>query len=271
MKRAISVGGVITSLVAMILVAVPAEANPGANPGVGTEYTWVAQSSLPPGEGWIPVSPAQPQSAPVQQLPPPQPIQSFPAQSFPQAQPIQAQPTQQTPFNLQTALLLRSGDLIVASYGSSERLFVAPGETVPLNVVLDTPLRDAQGNMVVPAGAILEGQFQPVSGGTQFVSRAVTVNGQSYPLYAQSAVVPLQKDPRQTSGEAIVQDALIGAAAGAFLSGIFGSRVISTERVLGGAAAGAVLGNVTAPEVAILEPGAPLNLTVLQDFQPAVR
>ncbi len=243
---------VVSSVVASILVAVPTMMH-------GMPQPALAQASLPPGEGWIPVSPAQPQ--PIQPLPPPQPIQSFP----------QAQPIQQQPFELQTTLLLRSGDLIVASYASSERLYVAPGETRPLNVVLDTPLRDAQGNMVVPAGSILEGQFQPVSGGTQFVSRAVTVNGLSYPLYAQSGVIPLQRDPRQTSGEAILQDALIGAAAGAVLSGIFGSRVISTERVLGGAAAGAVIGNVTAPNVSVIEPGAPLNLTVLQDFQPAVR
>lgn len=229
----------------------------------------LAQASLPPGEGWIPVSPAQPQ--PVQPLPPPQPVQSFPVQSFPAQSFPQAQPIQQQPFELQTTLLLRSGDLIVASYASSDRLYLTPGETRPLNVVLDTPLRDAQGNVVVPAGSILEGQFQPVSGGTQFVSRAVTVNGLSYPLYAQSAVIPLQRDPRQTSGEAIAQDALIGAAAGALLSGIFGTRVISTERVLGGAAAGAVIGNVTAPDVSVIEPGTPLNLTVLQDFQPAVR
>jgi outer membrane lipoprotein SlyB len=65
-----------------------------------------------------------------------------------------------------------------------------------------------------------------------------------------------------------VQDALIGAAAGAILGGLFGDRVISTEKVLGGAAAGAVIGNVTAPEVAVIDPNANLTLTVTQDFQP---
>lgn len=246
------------SILSAILVALPAQANTFT---FEPSAPWMAQAPLPAGEGWIPVNPAS-QPAPVQPLPPvPRAIQ---------VDPLNPQ-SQQPPFSLQTTLLLRSGDMVVVSYGSPERLLIAPGETRPMSMVLDTPMRDAQGNMVVPAGSILEGQFQPVSGGTQFVSRAITVNGQSYPLYAQSNVIANQRDPRQTSGEAIVQDALIGAAAGAILSGIFGSRVISTERVLGGAAAGAVIGNVTAPEVAIIDPGRPLNLTVLQDFQPAVR
>jgi hypothetical protein len=49
---------------------------------------------------------------------------------------------------------------------------------------------------------------------------------------------------------------------------LFGDRVISTEKVLGGAAAGAVIGNVTAPEVAVIDANANLTLTVTQDFQP---
>ncbi|MFS8835440.1 hypothetical protein NW809_04990 [Synechococcus sp. WC101] len=197
----------------------------------------------PPGEGWRPVNPRP--------LPPgPQPLQ--PGQ----------------PFQLQTTLLLRSGDLIQAVHRSPETLLIAPGETRAVSLSLDTPLRDIYGNTVVPAGAVLEGQFQPVSGGTQFVSRALIFNGQSYPLYAQSQVIPLRKDPRHTSAEAVVQDALIGAAAGAILGGLFGDRVISTEKVLGGAAAGAVIGNVTAPEVAVIDPNANLTLTVTQDFQP---
>ncbi len=192
----------------------------------------------PPGEGWRPVNPAAGGNGSGQ------------------------------PFQLRTTLLLRSGDLIQAVHRSAEPLLLAPGETRAISLSLETPLRDIYGNTVVPAGAILEGQFQPVSGGTQFVSRALVFNGQSYPLYAQSQVIPLRKDPRHTSAEAIVQDALIGAAAGAILGGLLGDRVISTEKVLGGAAAGAVIGNVTAPEVAVIDANASLTLRVTQDFQP---
>ncbi len=220
----------------------------------GPVWAQMSTTPLPPppaGEGWRPVNPR-----------PLTPSES--GSGFGQPQPVQ--PSQQ--FQLQTALLLRSGDLIQAVHRSGETLLIAPGETRAVSLSLDTPLRDVYGNMVVPAGATLEGQFQPVSGGTQFVSRSLIINGQSYPLYAQSQVIPLRKDPRHTSGEAIVQDALIGAAAGAILGGLFGNQVISTEKVLGGAAAGAVIGNVTAPEVAVINSNANLTLTVTQDFQP---
>ncbi len=235
-------------------------------------YTFTPQQTaqapeLPQGDGWRPVNP--------QPIPPsqnPAPVQTFPQQP---AQPIQpTQPIQPgtsgSQFNLQSTLLLRSGDIIAATYDGAEPLFLSPGESSAYSLTLGTAMRDGRGNVVVPAGAVIDGQFQSVSGGTQFISNTVTVNGQTFPLYAQSDIIPFQKDPRQTSGEAIAKDAAIGAAAGAVLGGILGSRVISTEKVIGGALAGAVIGNVTAPESATISPGDPLNLTVTQDFQPAL-
>ncbi len=234
---------------------------------------------LPEGEGWRPVNP-QPlpptQTFPSQTAPvaPPQPNTfsqpTYP--QFPQQQPVQPAPVfPDTQFNLQSTLLLRSGETIATTFRAPETLYITPGETLPYNLTLDTPIQDSRGNVVVPAGAVIQGQFQPVSGGTQFVTRSLSVNGQSLPLFAQSDILPYAKDPRQTSGGAIAEDAAIGAAAGALLGGIFGSRVISTEKVLGGALAGAVIGNVTAPESASINPGTPLNLTVTQDFQPVLQ
>jgi hypothetical protein len=177
----------------------------------------------------------------------------------------------QTQFNLQSALLLRSGDIIAATYRSNESLYLGPGETRPVSLTLDSALRDPRGNLIVPAGAVVEGQFQPVSGGSQFIAQSVTINNQSYPLFAQSGVIAGQRDPRESSGEAILGDALIGVAAGALLGGLTGDGVIATEEILGAAAAGAVIGNVTAPEVIVIKTDTPLNLTVTQDFQPVIR
>ncbi|MDX2272946.1 MAG: hypothetical protein NW237_13505 [Cyanobacteriota bacterium] len=207
-------------------------------------YTFSPVPTLPPGEGWRSVTP---QSAPQQPYQPP------------------------TQFNLQATLLLRSGDILPATYRAGDPLYIAPGETRSVTLVLDTALRDPQGNQVVPAGSLVEGQFQPVNGGTQFFARSVIINNQSYPLFAQSAVIANQKDPRQTSGQAIAEDVAIGAAAGAILGGLLGNQVISTEKVIGGALAGAVVGNVTAPEVAVVNADTPLTLTVTQDFQPVIR
>jgi hypothetical protein len=200
---------------------------------------------LPTGGGWRPVNP--------QILAPGSTTTQFP---------------NSTQFNLQSSLLLRSGDIVAATYRSAETLLISPGQILPYQLVLDTALQDPSGNVVLPAGSIIEGQFQPAGAGTQFVAKSLIINGQPFPLSAQSTVINNQRDPRQVSGEAIVQDALVGAAAGALLGGLLGNRVISTEKVLGGAAAGAVIGNVTAPDVAVIKPNTVLNLTVTQDFQP---
>lgn len=173
-----------------------------------------------------------------------------------------------TQFNLQSSLLLRSGDIVTATYRASETLLVSPGQILPYQLVLDTALQNPSGNVVLPAGSIVEGQFQPAGDGTQFVAKSLIINGQPFPLSAQSTVINNQRDPRQVSSGAIVEDALVGAAAGAILGGLLGNRVISTEKVLGAAAAGAVIGNVTAPNVAVIKPNTVLNLTVTQDFQP---
>ena len=224
----------------------------------------LAQSTLPPPpeeEGWRSVNP---QPLPPTQTQPLQPLFSAtpdPFSSF-QVQP----PNPGAQFDLQSSLV-RAGEVITATAQTPQAIYVSPGQTLPFDMVLNSPLQDPQGNVVVPAGSILQGQFQPTQGGTQFVAQSLQLNGRSYPLFAQSNVIPLRKDPRQTSGGAIVQDAVVGAAAGAILGGLLGNRVISTEKVLGGAAAGAVIGNVTASEAAVIQPNSALALTLISDFQ----
>jgi len=170
-------------------------------------------------------------------------------------------------FSLQSGLQLRAGEVLGASYSSSEPLYLGVNETRAVSFVLTDPLRDRNNMIVVPAGSVVEGQFQPAPGGSQFVSRSVVVNGRSFPLYAQSSVIRSQKDPRQTTGEAILGHSLIGAGVGVLLGGLTGDRVIATEEVLGAAALGAVIGNVSAAEMVVVQPNQPLNLTVTQDLQ----
>ncbi|MEN9205280.1 MAG: hypothetical protein Q6J68_03530 [Thermostichales cyanobacterium SZTDM-1c_bins_54] len=170
-------------------------------------------------------------------------------------------------FSLQSGLQLRAGEVIGAALVSQETLYLGVNETRSVSFVLSEPLRDRNGLVVVPQGSVIEGQFQPAPGGSRFVSRSVVVNGRSFPLYAQSEVIRSQKDPRQTSGEAILSHALMGAGVGLLLGGITGDRVIATEEVLGAAALGAVVGNVTAAEMVVVQPNQPMNLTITQDVQ----
>jgi len=104
----------------------------------------------------------------------------------------------------------------------------------------------------VPAGSIVRGQFEPFDGGLRYVADSVRVGDRTIRLRARSEVFDARKDPRETSIGSVAVDSAIGAAAGAAIGEIFGS--IDVLEVLGGAAAGAVVGNVTAPTVVVIDP-----------------
>lgn len=112
----------------------------------------------------------------------------------------------------------------------------------------------------------MDGRFEPAVGGTRFVAETVVIDNQVYTLSAQSDVIADVKDPRHTSTGQVVQDAAIGAAAGAILGLVTGDRAIATEELLAAGVAGSAIGNVTAPRVAIIDPNQPLNLRLVQDL-----
>ncbi|MDJ0705518.1 MAG: hypothetical protein QNJ46_19760 [Leptolyngbyaceae cyanobacterium MO_188.B28] len=112
----------------------------------------------------------------------------------------------------------------------------------------------------LPAGSIVRGRFEPYEGGLRYVADSVRVGDRRIRLRANSDVIDARKDPRETSLGSIATDSAIGAAAGAAIGEIFGS--IDLLEVLGGAAAGAVVGNVTAPTVVVIEPDTSIILYV---------
>lgn len=204
------------------------------------------------------------------------PYEWYPATEVAQAnggwRPVNPQPIQRNPqqFQLETSMAVLEGETIPTKFRSNETLYLDPGATRAFAMQLETDVRDSFGNVVIPSGAIVSGQFQPVSGGSQFVANAVEFSGQTFPLSAQSARIAARKDPRQVSGGAIAQDAAIGAGIGVLLGGITGDKAIATEEVLGAAAISAVVGNVTAPNKVVVKPNTPLTLEVTQDFRPGI-
>ncbi len=111
----------------------------------------------------------------------------------------------------------------------------------------------------IPAGAIIRGRFEPAESGLRYVATAVEVGNQVYAVNATSELLRDVKDPRETTTGAILRDAGIGAAGGAAVDGILRGRV-SVGGVLGGAAAGAIIGNTTAQRVVLVEPNQTLTL-----------
>ena len=98
------------------------------------------------------------------------------------------------------------------------------------------------------------------------MAESIIVNNQLFPLAAQSDIIHDVKDPRYTTTGKIIQDAAIGAAAGAILGLVTGDNAIATEEVLGAGVAGAVIGNVTAPQVVVLDPNQVIELRLTQDL-----
>lgn len=177
--------------------------------------------------------------------------------------PIANRPAQ---FSLRTAASIPAGtDVPVVSFGD-RRSYVAPNETRSVALKVSEPIRDDRGEIVVPFGARIDGRFEPAPGGTRFVAQSATFDDRVFAIAAQSNVLRDVKDPRQTGTGQVIQDGVIGAAAGALIGGFTGDRKIEVEEVLAGGAAGAAIGNVTAPRVVVIDPQNPIALKLTREF-----
>jgi|GEM_PF-3932489 len=163
--------------------------------------------------------------------------------------------------------LLQPGDKVMANYTGKDQQIIQTGETRKIVLTLSQPVVNRGGQIMVPAGSAIEGQVVPVEGGGQFVAQRLVVNGTAYAFAAESGTLHDVKDPTQTSIGAIAGDAAIGAAGGIVLGQILGDRGITATQVLGGAAAGAAIGNVTAPRAVVIDPGNEIELRVTNGFK----
>ncbi|MBD2177525.1 hypothetical protein H6F42_11435 [Pseudanabaena sp. FACHB-1998] len=162
------------------------------------------------------------------------------------------------------------GQAIATKINRQDTLYIAKGETVNASLLVAQDIATQNGVVLIPAGAVVEGQFVPVEGGSKFVAQKFTSRGATVRLQAESALINDMKDPRETNAGSILTDAGIGGAAGAVLGGVLRGNVQILD-VLGGAAAAAVIGNVTAPQVTVIEPSAVINIVTQQTISFAVR
>jgi hypothetical protein len=189
------------------------------------------------------------------------------------ANPQSAQP--QAPQN-QVAQLFRStlslpaGQTIATKINRQDTLYIAKGETVAASLLVAQDIAANNGTVLIPAGAVIEGQFVPAEGGSRFVAQKFTSRGATVRLQAESDLINDIKDPRETNTGAILTDAGIGGAAGAVLGGVLRGNVQIID-ILGGAAASVLVGNVTAPQVTVIEPSTVINVVTKQTITFAVR
>ena len=158
----------------------------------------------------------------------------------------------------QAQLLQQSTQTIETIPRASETLYLDP--TQPHDANLNVTRATTVGSVSLPVGSIIRGQFEPAEGGLRYVANSVEVGNRIFQITGESDLLHGQKDPRETSGGAIARDAAIGGAAGAAVGGVLGGGGLNVGTILGGAAAGVVIGNVTAPIVVVVEPDQPLLL-----------
>ncbi len=163
--------------------------------------------------------------------------------------------------------VVQAGAELITKIQGQETLFIAPNERRGYSLILDRPVRDQGGNVLLPTGSEILGSFVPARGGTRFEAQGVRLQGRIYSLNASSEVIRDTKDPRESALGSVAGDAFLGGAAGAIVAGVTGDRVIATEEVLGGVLLGALAGNVTAPSVVVIDAETPLELVIREDFR----
>ena len=164
-----------------------------------------------------------------------------------------------------------AGTVIPVELEKAEKIVVTPDETAPVTLLVATDIRTDTGIVLIPAGSKIEGELRPVSAGTQFVAKALTLNNTNrrLPIRATSQVITEREILKKgTDVGQILKGAAIGAAASAVLAEIFGS--IDFKEVLGGAGLGAIagllLGGRRQAEVIVVNPEEDLSLTLQSDL-----
>jgi hypothetical protein len=191
-------------------------------------------------------------------------------QSPQNATPQNATPQYQVAQVFRSSLSLPIGQAIATKINRQDTLYIAKGETVNATLLVAQDIAANNGTVLIPAGAAIEGQFVPADGGSKFVAQKFTSRGATVKLQAESALINDVKDPRETNAGAILTDAGIGGAAGAVLGGVLRGNVQIID-ILGGAAASVLVGNVTAPQVTVIEPSTVINIVTKQTITFAVR
>lgn len=112
------------------------------------------------------------------------------------------------------------------------------------------------GDRYIPAGAIIRGNYEPVSGGLRYVAHSVSIGDRTYRFNASSDILRGHSSPN--SKRAIAEDAGVGAVGSTVLQELFNHHHhVTLGGIFGGTVLGAAAGAVgsSAHRVVVVEPG----------------
>lgn len=183
---------------------------------------------------------------------------------------LTSQPAAAQLFPRASRIRIAEGTRIETTYEDAERIILKPDETLAVSLVTTRAVRSRRGTVLIPRGSTIEGQLEPRRDGTQFVADALILrDGTRLNIDASSDIITRTEEvKRGRNTDAIWQGALVGGAAGALISEIFGD--IGVLEVLGGAGAGALggflLGGRDKAEVRVIDPQTDLDLRLESDL-----
>ncbi len=163
--------------------------------------------------------------------------------------------------------LVPNGTALAVRYPNSNAdvdIVVAPGQTVATSLQITEPIRNSQGQVLVPAGSTIVGRIVPVEirgssiTAAKFVADNLTVNGRTYSINAESSAIAATSS---VSGGTL-QGALITGAAESILGRITGNSGL-------GSVVGAVINGdnqVTSNSAVVVIRPSDLDITLRSDL-----
>ncbi|MEN9210323.1 MAG: hypothetical protein Q6J46_08505, partial [Thermostichus sp. DG02_2_bins_29] len=152
-----------------------------------------------------------------------------------------------------------------------------PYQAINGNLEVSDPVVDRFGQVVIPAGSVVWGTFEPVYReitslnrveenddprerivGTRFVANRITIGPSTYLLRGRSPLLRVGLDPNAHVGTTVARGAGYGAAGGLALGVLTGG--VGFLPILAGSLAGAAAGSTNIDRVVTLQPNTLVQL-----------
>jgi len=131
-------------------------------------------------------------------------------------------------------IVIAVGTRIALRCDGYAKILVTRDETLPLTLAIATPVRNAQGEIVIPQGSQVVGEIRPSAKGSQFVAqRLILWSGTTkieHPFTAFSAPISRTETITATTNTGrIAKGTLFGKAAAQSVAEVTGDRTFVTE------------------------------------------